>query len=224
MKNERPDLSLTIAQLARSATPVTPLPALPVRLVRWALTVTALAVVSVVILGVRADVASQLTNSWFVARATATLAIAVAAAVVALLMSVPGVEPSGLVRALPLAACLAWAAMLIEPIVASPSPVDALRRVPAHPACVLFIAATAVPAGIVAVRMLRHAAPLHPAWTGGMAGLASLAAGALGAQVVCSNDNAAHHLLWHLSPVVVLALSSVAAGSLWFDWPRRRLS
>ena len=62
MKNERPDLSVTIARLVRSATPITPLEMPSIRLGRWAITSTALALLSVVIFGVRADVAAQAVN------------------------------------------------------------------------------------------------------------------------------------------------------------------
>jgi hypothetical protein len=72
------------------------------------------------------------------------------------------------------------------------------------------------------VRMLRHAAPLQARWTGGFAGLASLALGALGTQFVCTNDAEAHHLLWHFTPVVLLALASGAVGSSLFGWPHRQ--
>jgi hypothetical protein len=222
VKSERPDLPLTIARLVRSATPVTPLEAPSVRLARWAITSTALALVSIAILGVRADVAAQMGNGWFVARATATLAIVVVAAIVAFFISVPGVEPSRLVRALPLAGCLVWAVMLVGTIAATRSPLDVLLQVTPHPSCVLLIAATAITPGVMLVRMLRHAAPLQARWTGGFAGLASLALGALGTQFVCTNDAAAHHLLWHFTPVVLLALASVAVGSSLFGWPHRQ--
>ena len=223
MKSERPDLPLTIATLVRSATPVTPLEQPLVRLARWAITSTALVLLSVVILGVRSDVAAQMMNGWFVARATATLAIVVAAAIVAVFMSVPGVEPSRLVRALPLAACLVWTAMLIGTIAATRSPFDVLLQVTPHPSCVLLIVATAILPGAILVRVLRDAAPLQARWTSGFAGLASLAVGALGTQFVCTNDTAAHHLLWHFTPVVLLTLASAAAGSSVLGWSRRRL-
>lgn len=222
MKSEHPDLPVTIATLARSATPVTLLRPPSVRLARWALTSTAIAVVSIVVLGVRADAAAQLGNGWFVARATATLAAAVAAANVALLSSVPGAEPPGVARALPVAACLVWAGMLIGAIAASPSPVDALLQIPVHPACLLFIAATTLPAWAVLARMLRRAAPLRARRTGALAGLASLAAGALAAQFVCGDDRAAHHLLWHFTPVAGLTIVSAVTGSTLFRWSPRR--
>ena len=222
MKSERPDLPLTIARLVRSATPVTPLEPPSVRLARWAIASTALALVSVTILGVRPDLAAQMMNGWFIARATATLAIVVAAAIVTFFMSVPGVEPSLLVRGLPWAASLIWAVMLVGTIAATQSPLDLLLQVRPHPSCVLLIVATALLPGATLVRMLRDAAPLQARWTGGFAGLASLALGALGTQFVCTNDAAAHHLLWHFTPVVLLTAASIAVGSSLLGRPHRQ--
>ena len=53
-------------------------------------------------------------------------------------------------------------------------------------------------------------------------GLASLAVGALGTQFMCTNDAAAHHLLWHFTPVLLLTMASIAVGSSLFGWPRRQ--
>lgn len=222
MKSERSDLTLTIARLVRNATPVTPLEPPSVRLVRWAIATTCLALVTVVVLGARVDVAARMVDGWFVARASVTLAIAFAAAIVAFFMSVPGREPSTLVRAVPVAACLAWAAMLVGTIAAARSPLDLLLQVTPHPVCILLIAATALPPGVLLVRMLRHAAPLQARWTGGFAGLASLAVGALGTQFVCTDDAAAHHLVWHFTPVVLLTVLSVAVGSSLLGRPHRQ--
>jgi hypothetical protein len=213
---------LTIARLVRGATPVMPLEAPSVRWLRWVITSTALVLLSVVILGVRADAAAQMVNGWFVARAAATIAIALAAAIVAFLLSVPGLEPSRLVRALPVAASLVWGGMLIGAIAATRSPLDLLLRAAPHPSCVLLIVATAFLPGAILVRMLRRAAPLAARWTGGLAGLASLAVGGLAAQFVCPNDAAAHHLLWHFTPFVLLTLASIAVGSSLPGWPHRR--
>jgi hypothetical protein len=174
--------------------------------------------VSVAILGARADMAAQMLNGWFVARASGTLAVAVASAIVAFLVSVPGLESSRSMRALPVTACVVWAAMLVGAIAATPSPLDVLLRVAPHPSCAVLIAATAFVPAVLLVRMLRHAVPLHTRWTAGLAGLASLGMGALGTQFVCTNDAAAHHLLWHFTPVVLLALASAVAGSSVLGW------
>lgn len=221
MKSE-PDLSLTIARLVRSATPVTPLAAPAVRLARWASASTGLALASVIALGARIDIAAQVEDGWFVARAAVTVATALAAAAVAFLLSVPGGEPSRLVRALPVAACLLWAGLLLGTVAAAPSALTLLLHVAPHPVCVGLIAVTALLPGLLLVRMLRRAAPLKARRTGGLAGLASLAVGALGTQFVCANDAAAHHLLWHLTPVVLLTLASAALGPALLGWPYRR--
>ena len=222
MKSEHPDLALTIARLVRNATPVTSLEAPSVRLARWVITSTALVLLSVVILGVRADAAAQMMNGWFVARATATLTIVVAAAIVAFCMSVPGVEPSRLVRALPVATCVVWAVILVGTVAATRSPLELLLQVTPHPSCVVLIAATAFLPGVILLRMLRRAAPLAARWTGGFAGLASLAVGALGAQFVCTNDAAGHHLLWHFTPVVLLTVAGIAMSPSLLGWPHRQ--
>jgi hypothetical protein len=225
VKSERPDLPLTIAVLVRSATRVTPLAAPSVRLARWAMASTPLALAAVMLLGPRADVLPQMADAWFAARATATLGIALAAASVAFCVSVPGVEPSRLMRALPLAGCLVWAAMLAGGIAVTPAPLARLLLVTPHPSCVLLIAAAALPPGVVLLSMLRRAAPLQLRRTARLAGLASFALGAVGAQFVCTNDGAAHHLLWHFTPVLLLTLgASVAGPSLLSSVGRRRPS
>jgi hypothetical protein len=182
---------------------------------------TALALVSVAILGMRADAAVQLMNTWFLARAGVTLMIVLGAAIVAFSISVPGAEPSLLVRALPFAAGLMWAVLLAGMMAANWLSGDVLHVTP-HPSCVLIIAATALSPAVMLVRMLRHAAALRAAWTAAFAGLASFAMGALGTQFACTNDAAAHHLLWHFTPVMVFTLASAAAGSSVLGWPHRR--
>jgi hypothetical protein len=36
---------------------------------------------------------------------------------------------------------------------------------------------------------------------------------------VCTNDAAAHHLLWHFTPVVLLTAASIVTGSLFLERP-----
>ena len=222
MKSERAHLPLTIARLVRSATPVQPLAAPSLRAARWAIASTAFAGVSVLILGVRSDIAPQLASFWFLGRAVVTLALALTAATVATCMGVPGAEPSAARRALPVAMWVVWGVMLLGPIGVAQSPLDLLLQAQPHFSCVRHITAIALPPGVALVWLLRQAAPLHPLWAGGLAGLASLAVGGLGAQVVCANDAAAHHLLWHFMPVGLLALATLAAGTSLFGWPFRR--
>jgi hypothetical protein len=217
VKTERPNIPLTIANLVRTARPVSPLRDPSTRAARWVVAAAALMLWSVGILGPRADIAAHLMDGGFLARATATLAVAIAAAVLAFVISVPGVEPSLRLRAWALLACVVWPAILIITIATTGPPLELVLHVTPHPACVLRIAAAAVAPWILLVHMLRLAAPLQPRRTGGLAGLASLALGAIGAQLVCIDDGAAHQLLWHFTPVVLLTIATFSFGSLVFD-------
>ena len=214
MKSERQDLSLTIARLVRSAAPVVALEPPLARFGRWMVAAMGLALASAVILGVRSDAWAQMSNGWFLARASATLALMVTSGILAFSTSVPAGEPSLLVRAVPLAMCLMWAAILVSTLPTGRSGLVLLLQVTPHPSCVLSIAATALAPAFLMLGMLRRGVPLQTTLTAGFAGLASLAAGALGAQFVCTNDAATHHLLWHFTPVVLLTLAGAAAGSL----------
>jgi len=222
VKSDRPDLALTIATLVRSAGPVTPIETTTIRLTRWVVASTGLMALSVLVAGIRPDVAARIVDAWFLARGAAAFAIVLAAATVAFATSVPGREPSAAVRALAPAACLAWGAMLITAIAATQSPLDQMLHVPFHPSCVALITAAGVPPGALLVRMLRRAAPLQARLTAAATALASLASGALAAQFVCADDGAAHHLVWHFAPVVLLTIVSVVPGSSLFGGSLRR--
>jgi hypothetical protein len=184
-----------------------------VRFARWMIVAMGLALASVLSLGVRGDAGSQMMDGWFLARAIVTLIIVFAAAIVAFSTSVPGAEIPNLGRALPLAASLMWAVMLVGTIAATWSSGELLAHLAPHPSCVLIIAATALSPEVLLLRMLQRAAPLQATRTAGYAGLASLALGALAAQFVCANDAATHHLLWHYLPVVLLTVVSIIIGS-----------
>ena len=62
VKSERPDLPVTIARLVRSATLMTPLEAPSSRVARWTITSPTPALVSVVIVRMRPDVAAQMVD------------------------------------------------------------------------------------------------------------------------------------------------------------------
>ena len=210
MKNDQPDIASTIAVLVRDATPVAPLDLPSVRVTRWVLVSAAAAVLAVTWLGARPDAASQLGRPWFAARAALTLATAIAAAVVAVRMSVPGLARAHGLRAVPWGLCLGWGALLVGALAATGAPLRLLRDVSPHVSCFACITAIGFVPGAWLVCSLRQAAPLDTRWTGGCAGLAGAAAGALATQFVCGSDAPAHHLLWHFLPVVVIALAQLA--------------
>jgi len=217
---ERPPLPRVIAQLARDATPVAPLPPPSARLTTWTLKAATAAAIVTILLGLRPDVVVRLRDPRFIAAAVVTLAIALAAAAAAFVLSVPGAGPRRVMRAMPLLAAAAWGMLLWVRLTAAGEPVTQLAATPWHPACVVLILSVGALPGIWLFAMLRRAAPLQPLWTGALAALASLALGALGTQFVCPIDAPAHQLLWHFTPVVLITFVGLALGARLFDWRR----
>jgi hypothetical protein len=192
-------------------------------LARWALTSVGFVVLAVIGLGPRNEAPARLADAWFTSRAALTLATALVAATVAVRTGVPGLARARRIRAVPWVLCLVWAAVLAGGLASTGTPLRLLSTVSPHVSCVVRIAAIALVPGIWLVRTLRRAAPLDPRWTAGCTGLASAALGALGTQFVCSSDAPAHHLVWHLLPVVLLALATVLAGPHLLPPPGRSL-
>ena len=89
-----------IVDLARQSGPWTPLAPVRVRLTRWLVLAIGLGVVTVAVIGARADFADAIQRPTFVALAVATLASGLLAAQAALVLSVPGAERTPLVRVL----------------------------------------------------------------------------------------------------------------------------
>lgn len=213
MKSERAPLPEVIARLARDAKPVTPLPSPLTRWGMWTLMAVVGAGIVTVLFGVRHDLALHLRDARFLLAATFTGVLALAAAAEAFLLSVPGISPGRVARALPLIALIAWAVLLWARMMAIGNPIAEIVATPRHPACVLLILMISVIPGVSLFAMLRQAAPLDARWTGVCAALGALACGALGTQFVCNIDAPGHQLLWHLVPVIVLTTVGLALGA-----------
>ena len=77
--------------------------------------------------------------------------------------------------------------------------------------CVYKTASVALVPGVALFVLVRRAAPLHAAWAGLLAILATAAVGVLGANVICPIDRPLHLFLWHVAPLVV-AFAALGAG------------
>jgi hypothetical protein len=210
-----------IVQLAQSAHPVRPLPPPPARLARWAARSLLVTLVSVLVIGARADALSRLRDLEFAALGAATLLTALLSAFCALVLAIPGAERSPAQRAFPVIASASWVGALIAFLQADGNAASRVLALPVHPLCIIEIAGLAILPGWTLFGMLRGAAPLQPAWTAAFATLAAVAIGAAGTQLLCPIDDAAHHLVGHVIPVALFAGAGafVFRGSL--DWMQR---
>ena len=209
-----------IRELAKDAPPVRRLQPLTVRLIGWvALAALSLAVVTMW-MGARQDLGQVLWRSNFQFEAVMLILTAMSAAVGALTVSVPGRERRSLVRWLPIlggAICILW--VVGELVFASVTGAPTGRLTFAWP-CVYKTTSVGLVPGIALFVLVRRAAPLHAAWAGLLAILATAAVGVLGANVICPIDRPLHLFLWHVAPLMLFAAIGAGLGTWLIRWNR----
>ena len=203
-----------ILHLAKSAGPVTRLPAPSIRLLQWLAAAAALAAVAVFGVGARAGLGTAISQPAFAVSLAALVLATISAAALAFVLSVPGAEGSPRRRALPIAAGLAWPAAWF---VAMMRHAGATGARPFHWACAIEIGVLGAISGWMLVGMLRRAAPLQPAWTAGIAGVAAVTIASAATQVICPVDDPRHQLVGHVLVAAVVGFAVFMAG-------RRRLT
>ena len=208
-----------IQELARDAQPVTPVPPIARRLLGWVVLAAVSFGVVLFLMGVRRDLGDSSDRIDFAFEAALLIITALSAAVGALTVSVPGAERSPLVRWAPViaaAASIVWAAGELVYAAATGAPTGRLTFA-WH--CVYKTSAVGAVPGVALFLMVRRAAPMHAAWAGLLAVLATAAVGVLGANTICPNDRPLHMLLWHVTPLMLFAALGAALGT-WLLDPR----
>ena len=212
-----------IDRLVQDAAPVRPLALPRVRLARWVLVAAPCLAAGVAWVHLRHDMSAVMWTSSFLIQATLLLVTVLLSAAAALVVSVPGAQSPRAVSWLPLLALAAWSGWLLAVILGQPAATRVWWPTPA-PQCGVDITLLGLVPGLLLWSLVRRAAPLRPAWTGLLATLTAAATGALGTQLVCSNTDAAHLLLWHGGPVVLLAAVGLHLGRRWLRWLPRPLA
>jgi hypothetical protein len=210
-----------IERLVAEAEPVQPLADPDRRAAWWTAAALATTVLAVLYFGLRRDAAEVWRSPMVLAR-VALLGVTVWLAVTtAFRLSVPGGEPRVRARWWPVIALGALVALSTAEVLTgavSGSMGSPLRSW----MCVRKVAfAGAVPA-ILAVLLIRRAAPLEPRWTAFLGVLGAGAAGALTSEMACSIEAPVHTLLWHILPVAVFGVIGLGIGAVL--WRRRAWS
>jgi len=201
-----------IVTLARESGPWTPLARVRVRVMRWLLVAGGLAIMMIALIGARADVRQQLQNSAYLVLLVVTLGSGAIAAASAMTLSVPGAERTPFWRIAAVVLAAAWGLLLCARLATGGDAWGRLAALPNHWACVAEIAGLSLVSGWTFVVMLRRAAPLQPRWSAGLAMLASAALAAAAVQIICPIDDPAHHIVSHVTPVVLIVLFGAAVG------------
>jgi hypothetical protein len=193
-----------IVRLASTARPVQPLASPLVRLARWIAAASAVVFVAVAWRGLRANWPDAVADPTVIVTLSLLLGVAVLAGWTALLTAVPGALRSPVLKWAPIAAVLAWGAILIQQVAAGGALVTSLSAEPVVVGCMWKVFGIALAPALLITLQARRAAPLDWRWTGGLSALAAFAVGAIGTELMCPITGPAHVFNWHFLPVVVM--------------------
>ncbi len=201
-----------IARLASEAAPFRPLPRPAVRWAGWSAVAIASGAAGVAVFGVRPHLADVVVRPEFVSTAIVALAASALAAGSSLVLAIPGAERTPVARRAVAGLMIVWGAILAAAIVSAG---HGFSRASDWPICFIRVIAIGSIPALVLFGMIRRAAPLRLSWTSALATVAATSLAALTIQFVCPIDDAAHALLGHFGPVVVLgAIGAWAARTL----------
>ena len=206
-----------IVALSAEAVRVPRVASVGMRFVRWLLVSAPIVAVFVWAGGVRRDLTERLADPGYTLGLIAIVALSLAAACLALVMSMPDDRRSRASVLWPVALAAAWGSALLLRLDDATGVVHALATDTGHFVCAVQIVLVAL---VPAAGLLRGAgagASTQPAWTGMCAVLAAGAVAASGTALVCPIDAAAHQILWHFLPVISLAALGAVTGRIWLD-------
>jgi hypothetical protein len=202
-----------IVELARASGPWVPLPSVRVRALRWLIVSLGLCARTVGLIGGRADLLASLRDPTFLVPAALLLCAGLTAAAAAMTLSVPGAERTPAWRMLAVVLAATWAFVVVVRLVSGGAWWPRLAAWPNHWACVAEITGLAIVSGWVLLGMLRRASPLESGWSAGLASIASAALAAAATQIICPLDDAAHLVVSHVTPVMILAAIGTLVGA-----------
>ncbi|MEO7158076.1 MAG: NrsF family protein [Vicinamibacterales bacterium] len=188
-----------VSALVSDLRPVSPLRHPAVRAGRWLLVAVVGGTLAVLAYGVRPDWRAVGVTPEFLIQTGLLVMATVVAAAGSLTLAVPGERLSLVRRAAPVAAVAAWAAWLAIDVGMSTGLV-----IDNGWGCVgKAISIAAIP-GVALLVMVARGAPIETLRALTLAALAAAAVGAIGVGMACPNVDAAHLLMWHVSPVIAL--------------------
>jgi hypothetical protein len=201
-----------ILELSKTVTPVKRLESPLKRTMKW-LSFTTLSLLSgVAIMGVREDIGLVIFNKYFWVQSFLLSVLAIASAVSAFLINIPGEKRKSLFI-IPAITFIGWGLILLIFVTNVDRTSDGIGF-----ACIRDISLLGLLPGVGLFIMLRKGAPLKIGFSGVLALLAISSIGALGTQFICSNDDPLHILLWHFLPVLILSLVGVIIGKALLQW------
>jgi len=205
-----------IDRLTEHARPVRPLAPVPYRVGVWVLVAFGFAAAMVWAISPRPDLQERLNDMRFVTEQMGALLTAIAAAIAALTLTIPGLSRGW--RFLPLVPGLAWLGTLLSNFLSDQRHATQPLQLTPDMQCFFLIALIGSLPVVVLVSMLRQGAPLAPRLTVAMATLAAGALGNFALRFFHMQDEALMILVWQVGSVAALALLAVPFGHRLLAW------
>ena len=206
-----------IRRLAEQIEPVRPLPRPWIRAAVWLVLSAPYVGVLLLVMSLRKDLSSDLSQPRFLLEQVAALATGIAAAAAAFASVVPGHDRKFL--ALPLLPLAVWLGSLGQGCVQDWMQLgpQGLSLRPDWFCLPTIVVVGAVPA-IAMVLMLRRGAPLTPHLTTALGGLAAAGLGDFALRFVHREDASVMVLVWQFGAVCVLSALAAGAGRYLLNW------
>lgn len=178
------------------------------------------AIIAQIIMGVRADLISQLDHPLFVLEITLALLLFISGVVAAIITIYPDLYQKSQLLKIPyllfflLLALFAW-----QFFIAGPTPIAKNMQLSNHSIeCSLSITLLAFIPAIIIITILQKGATITPLQAGLFTTLSASSLGYLILRLQEINNSLPHLLTWHYLPMILLALAGALIGRRLFRW------
>lgn len=207
----------TIERLAAENKPATPCPCPVSNTIGWAAIFAVTLALPFLALPPRADIAVQLRDPLFIFESLVLGLVILGAACSAVWLSFPDYRNQRWVTWLPLPLTALYLTVLgVRLFILDPN-VIALDYAHGIDCCFIIVLLALLP-GAVLFLMMRRYATVHPRLAGGLALMASAGIGHLALRFTEANNSAAHLLVWHIVPILLLGGIGAWLGRKILSW------
>lgn len=210
-----------IASLTDENTPVCKIPSPCLQTGWWLAVISLLSGIFMFYAGIRADIATQITQSYFQTELVLSAAITITAIYATSCLSFPDCYGKPYAKYLPL---LPFIALLLLNSITAANNTDTMQHMSEafmnHKGidCAIDIALLSTIPAICVFLFIRKAASVHLYWSGFTALLGLSSAAYFILRIVEQNDDIWHLLTWHMLPLIALSIAGAILGKWLLRW------
>ncbi|PIR23004.1 MAG: hypothetical protein COV44_04585 [Deltaproteobacteria bacterium CG11_big_fil_rev_8_21_14_0_20_45_16] len=183
--------------------------------IRWVVISILAIAMGVSLMGLRDDLGHAVLDGWFQYESLFFLSFGLVCAWIAIMAGRPDQRFGPLSKSFLILGIFGWGAFLVRAF--KGEPFDFAAAAPGWSCFMAVILFSMIPT-IFLFRKLRQMAPTSLAQTGLWATSSVGILSALGVNLICSNSDGEHLLIWHFAPVLMISLVGFALGRFMLKW------